>query len=383
MPLSLRFAVPLALVVVAVLALGIAAAGSGWRTVSQDFQSPLFGLNNSKGHALLVAESGAGPTLLNKNGETTLIAPLPGVTDVLQIGWRDYVAVTGEPDASFYRIQNDQVTKILSIIDWELANDPGGDNTVPPEDAISNPFDLARLGHQKFLVADAAGNSILKVGLDGSIDWVAVLPHQEVSTQYLKDAVGCPAGPPDLCGLPDTIPADPVPTTVEIGPGGDIYVGELKGFPATPGTSRVWKIQRDATHAQCDTDPRCAIMETGPLTSIMDIKFDGKTAYIVEADENGWLAAEEGQGVGGTVNACRVGRGGGDDGHDDDDDHARRNHWERWEGTAWKCKQVETGLPFPTAVALTWRHIYVTLMHGFEGPFEVAKLNRWGWWWHW
>ena len=64
------------------------------------------------------------------------------------------------------------------------------------------------------------------------------------------------------------------------------------------------------------------------MTSISEIAFgkDG-TAYVVEMDENTWIGAEEGFGVGGTVNACRTsnGRGNGDndrrrDDDDDDDD---------------------------------------------------------------
>ncbi|TMB70353.1 MAG: hypothetical protein E6J43_02115, partial [Chloroflexi bacterium] len=82
---ALRRSVP---VIAAVLVLGLTASiasadGPGWRTISQDFHGLLFGLNVGQNGQLLVADSGAGPTKLNPdNGDTSLIASLPNVTDV-------------------------------------------------------------------------------------------------------------------------------------------------------------------------------------------------------------------------------------------------------------------------------------------------------------
>ena len=304
------------------------------------------------------------------DGDKTLIGSLPGISDVIQIGRREYLAVTGGGDptdtsaASMYRIKNGNVTKIADLGAFEAAVDPA-------EDGVdSNPFDLAKWRGGKAFVADAAGNSILAVDRNGNVDWVASLPQHPVSTQPLKDAVGCPNAPPDLidfCSLPPTIDADPVATTVAIGPDGAIYAGELTGFPATPGTSRVWRIEPDARHVKClednDEDDDCTLVETPPFTSIIDINFDDHgTAYVLELDEASWLAAENGQGVGGTVNACRS--------HGDGDDEDN--------GVAWSCEEVATGLPFPLAVAIDDESVYVTLNHGFEGPFEVAKLTGTG-----
>ena len=42
------------------------------------------------------------------------------------------------------------------------------------------------------------------------------------------------------------------------------------------------------------------------------------------------------------------------------------------------CKEVGTGLPFPLAAAVANHSVYVTLAHGFEGPFEVAVLTNGG-----
>jgi hypothetical protein len=397
------------------------ADGPNWTTVSQDFQGQIFGLNVARDDdELLAADGGAGPTELDiDSGDTSLIASLPGVTDVIQVGRREYLALTGgggpggdtPESATLWRIKNGQVTRVTltdtdgetfdSILEWELKWDPDQSGNDPNEDAISNPFDLTKLSGNKVIVADAGGNSVLAIDKKGNIELVAVLPYEDVSTQPLKDLVGCPAGPPDLCNLPPTLTADPVATTTDIGPDGAIYAGELKGFPATPGTSRVWRIDRNARGVQCDVDndgdDGCALVDTPPFTSILDIKFEDGTAYVVEADEASWLAAGEPQALGGTVNACSAGSNGGGDGDDDDDDDDRRGNGNHngngnrngngsgngngngnggGNGTVtWTCTEVATGLPFPTAVAIADDGIFVALAHGFEGPFEVARLT--------
>jgi hypothetical protein len=47
------------------------------------------------------------------------------------------------------------------------------------------------------------------------------------------------------------IPAQAVTPSVAIGPDGAYYIGELKGFPAPTGESRVWRIDPDAHHVHC------------------------------------------------------------------------------------------------------------------------------------
>jgi hypothetical protein len=241
------------------------------------------------------------------------------------------LALTGaETTQALYRVSaGGTVTQIADLGAFEAAVDPAADGVE------SNPFDLAKLRNGKTLVADAAGNSILIVGRRGGIDWVASLPQH-----------------------PDG--ADPVPTTVAIGPGGDIYVGELTGFPGTPGTSRIWRIERGARHAVCGVSPKCSIVDTGPFTTIIDIQFgpgrddddEGRRiAYVVELDEAGLAGFENDQGVGGTVNTCEVRR------------------------RSWSCDELATGLPIPTAVALDGRKVYTTLFSLVPGQAQVARLH--------
>jgi hypothetical protein len=229
----------------------------------------------------------------------------------------------------------------------QIADLSGFEAAVNPDGGVveSNPFDVEALGGGRALVADAAGNSLLTVDRKGTVDWIATLPSEVVSTAHAKTLAGCPNPPPDLafvCDLPPSMPAEAVATSVAVGPDGAYYVGELKGFPGEPGTSRVWRIERGARHAECGTSPACRVVADG-FTSIVDLTFGphGKL-YVVEIDEAGFLAAEIGQTAGGTVNACRFG--------------------------SWKCKPVATGLPVPIAAAVTRKGKVYALIDALNPP---------------
>jgi sugar lactone lactonase YvrE len=137
------------------------------------------------------------------------------------------------------------------------------------------------------LVADAAANSILVVEESGKVDWVAVL-------------------------TPTSGGAEPVPTSVVVGPDGAYYVGELTGFPGTRDSSRVWRIAPNSRHVVCPS-VSCTVVAR-KFTSILDLAFgpDG-SLYVVEFDEAGWLGVEANgfaaTGEGGTVSRCNVRNG--------------------------------------------------------------------------
>src|SRR5690606_31280663 len=116
------------------------------------------------------------------------------------------------------------------------------------------------------LVADAGGNVLLEIDSRGHVDWVALFPEELVSTANIKALAGCPDPVPDLafaCELPDMMPAQPTPTSIAIGPDGAWYVGELKGFPAPTGESRIWRIEPGTRHADCATSPACTVVADG------------------------------------------------------------------------------------------------------------------------
>ena len=71
------------------------------------------------------------------------------------------------------------------------------------------------------------------------------------------------------------INAEGVATSVTVGSDGAYYVGELRGFPATPGTSEVWRIEPDSVDAVCDPENPArratATLYADGFTSIVDL----------------------------------------------------------------------------------------------------------------
>ena len=149
-----------------------------------------------------------------------------------------------------------------------------------PED--SNPFGLAALRDGSVLVADAAGNDLLRVSKRGQIETVARLKPRVV---VVPEGLGEPGS---------TMPAEAVATSVTVGADGYWYVGELRGYPATPGTSEIWRIRPGTTGAVCDPERpwgSCSRYADG-LTSIVDLGAGRKGIYAVTLSKLSWLAVE-------------------------------------------------------------------------------------------
>jgi streptogramin lyase len=90
----------------------------------------------------------------------------------------------------------------------------------------SHPYATAVDGRVVY-VADAAGNSILKVRPDGTVRTVAVLPPVKVTiSEQMAEAGGLPE-----CAVGESYAFEPVPTDVEVGPRGKLYVSSLPGGP--------------------------------------------------------------------------------------------------------------------------------------------------------
>ena len=90
-------------------------------------------------------------------------------------------------------------------------------------------------------VGDAAGNDILWVGNNGKIKTVAVLPATAVT---ITPEAAEPLGIPD-CVLGLDYWFEPVPTDVELGPDGWLYVSSLPGGPedgSLGAQGRVYKV---------------------------------------------------------------------------------------------------------------------------------------------
>jgi hypothetical protein len=163
------------------------------------------------------------------------------------------------------RIAQQDWRQVADIAGYEARKNPDGG------ELDSNPNSVAAVPGAQ-IVADAGGNSLLRVAADRKISTLAVFPDRLV-----------PA-PPEL-GLPPgtKIPMQAVPTSVVRGPDGAFYVGELTGFPFPPGAARVYRVVPG--HAP-------QIFVAG-FTNIIDIGFapDG-TLYVLEIFKNGLLSGD-------------------------------------------------------------------------------------------
>jgi hypothetical protein len=173
---------------------------------------------------------------------------------------------------------------VLDIVAYQMADPDLDDIDVPANPTETNPNGLAGLANNDVLLVDAAGNDLIRVSPDGTAVTVARWPTELV--------------PNTIPGLPPTMPAEAVPTTVAIGADGWAYVGQLIGFPGTPGTAHIWRVNPLVEDAVCSvtvSDPDCSVWKSG-FTSIFDIAFNphNGTLYVYEIAEDGWLAFEEG-----------------------------------------------------------------------------------------
>lgn len=325
--------------------------GPGDPIPAYPFVTPTFGLAAAPDGSLMVADAGSGIVELRK-GQGSLIASLPGVTDIAPIGRGGMFAITGgmeaPTDGKLYAVSRGSTRELADLAAFEAAVNPDGG------EIDSNAFGVAALTGGRALVADAGGNSLLVVDRNGAIDWVATLPEELVSTANAKALAGCPSPPPDfvfVCDLPAAIPAQAVATSVVVGPDGAYYVGELKGFPGPIGESRIWRIEPGTRHAECGTSPACTVVADG-FTSIVDLSIgpDG-TIYVTEIDEASFLAVELGVGTqGGTVNACNP--------------------------ATWVCTPIATGLPIPTATTVGKTGTVYTLINSLvPGAAQVIELT--------
>jgi hypothetical protein len=231
-----------------------------------------------------------GPVLLYivkgpHRGDTIELTDPVNVMDIVESPDGSTWAIGG--DGVLYRQEvGGDIEAVLDIHAYQSEDpDPFDQEGNPTE---SNPYGLAILPSGDALVADAAGNDLLRVTPGGVATTIARFDVETVSTSHL---------PPEL-GLPPTIGSEAVPTSVTIGPDGWLYVGELQGFPFRPGTSHVWRIDPDADGVVCsveDSDPGCSVFGAN-FTAIQDIAFSrhDRSLYVYELAGAGVLAFEEG-----------------------------------------------------------------------------------------
>jgi hypothetical protein len=146
------------------------------------------------------------------------------------------------------------VSVVADLTGYEETHNPDG------AQVDSDPYGVLRqLG--RTLVTDAGGNDLLRVRDDGHVSTIAVFPTRNV---------------PFDGGI---IPMDAVPTTIDRGPDGALYVGQLTGFPFPLHGARVYRIGPGG---------QPEIFARG-FTNIIDIAWHGGSLYVLEIAHNSLL----------------------------------------------------------------------------------------------
>jgi hypothetical protein len=164
----------------------------------------------------------------------------------------------------FQMNQNGQMKLVADVGAFEAEEDPDGNG---PD---TNPNGVLSDTAGGVYVADAGGNTLLRVDAKGTISVVAVFPNRIVNVPPFLQ-------PP----LPPQIPMQAVPTNVVRGPDGALYVSQLTGFPFPPGGARVYRVVPGSAPT---------VYAEG-FTNIIDLEFDAQgNLYVLEIDQNGLLA---------------------------------------------------------------------------------------------
>ena len=243
---------------------------------------------------------------LIKNGEVSTITALDTDTDIngiASIGAKSGFATTAGTDQALdgelFRFSNGNARIVADLAAFERNVDPDALEGIQWKAQVceaspvytagpqNNPYNVSALSGSEVLVADAAGNSILKADDEGNVDWFAILtPPTDGNGEWIElGQVG------DV-----TCYAQPVPTAIAVGPDGYAYIGELTGalVDGLPvGLSRIWKIPADAKNVTCSEggSGECELLIEG-LTSVIDVAIGpDNLLYVVEYDENSWLTA--------------------------------------------------------------------------------------------
>ncbi len=150
------------------------------------------------------------------------------------------------PSAHVYQLGPDGQHTLANVWKYEKANNPDGGTKyglvgtsksckkktpkfLHPYKGIleSHPYATNVDAEGVTYLADAAGNSILSITDAGAIDTVAVIPPVKVKpTKKIRNTYDLPK-----CTKGGTIKLEGVPTDVEMGPDGNLYVTSLPGGP--------------------------------------------------------------------------------------------------------------------------------------------------------
>jgi hypothetical protein len=154
-----------------------------------------------------------------------------------------------------------RATAGVGAFDWEWSKTHT--NLAPGQFPDCNPYGILAGEHDQWVV-DAATNTLDHVTSDGDIKIVAFFPNPPVS--------------------------DAVPTCLDRGPDGALYIGELTGGGNQPGASVVWRVDTREEH------PKPTVWASG-LTAVTGCGFADGQFYATEFSTLGLDNAAPGTGA--------------------------------------------------------------------------------------
>lgn len=255
---------PVAVAATAVLLAGLLAAPASAaprftpRPVADSLALPLSLAVGDSGH-VYVAQSGKGRiTRITPDGERRRVFQAPRRTETAGVSWHEEgltFATTRTPRSEtdsgtgrvWFKPRGEDAHRIANTTRYEEAENPDHVNRYGFRDVskackrrlprglnsrgtpFSHPYATTFDGTTTY-VADAGGNTILSVAEDRTISTVAVLPPVDVRvSRKLARRYDLP-----LCVAGHDVSLEPVPTDVEMGSDGLLYVTSLPGGPEDP-----------------------------------------------------------------------------------------------------------------------------------------------------
>lgn len=265
--------------------LSFAVTSGGTAYVAQNFTGQLLKVAPGKAPKVLYRSKGGNEvgavSLYNGRVTFAVTAAKPDGTALLQLqgGKVRKVAAIGK----YERLHNPDAGKHYGFFGLSsscIAKFPAGQPAKYSGIVDSHPYASVTTADAIY-VADAAANGILKVGNDGSIHSLALFPGRKVTiTKSMLDSANAadPEAPPvPSCVVGHTYLTEPVPTDVELGPDGWLYVSLLPGGPEDPSwgaRGEVWKVN--------PANGKTAKVATGFLGATNLAVSSGGAVYVAE-----------------------------------------------------------------------------------------------------
>lgn len=240
------------------------------------------GLTPTDDGGLLIAEVGAGRLLeMDSRGRISVIQDglpftlISGPGGSYPAGPSSVVRSGGD---YFYVVGEHTVRGFSELYRLEPGEDPEpvtGQEIVGrfPTNPLTNPYDLVAAPGGGFFVSDSGINAVHYISEEGEIEEYVAFPRRQ--------------NPQPLNGFSEI---DVVPTGLDYGPDGALYVASLTGFPYPQGAAYVYRIE------ESDADGRrgTARVFAGGFTAATDVTFDedGSMLVVEFSTDMGTLAQE-------------------------------------------------------------------------------------------